>query len=97
MIESFGNRCAEDIYDGNNTKHSRRLPIYLHENAQDKLDMINAARELRELRVPPANQLEALKGDYKGQHSIRINKQWRIVFRWDKGHAYDVKILDYHQ
>ena len=79
MISSFANRCVEDIYHGNNTKHARRLPSYLHENAQDKLDMIDAAKELKDLQIPPGNKLEPLKGNYKGMHSIRINDQWRII------------------
>ncbi len=58
--------------------------------------MLNAARELRDLRMPPGNRLEALKGDLKGMHSIRVNDQWRIVFRWERGDAHDVTIDDYH-
>ena len=58
--------------------------------------MVNAARQLRDLRVPPANRLETLKGDLKGKHSIRINRQWRVVFRWEAGDAHEVSIVDYH-
>ncbi|MBI3351093.1 MAG: type II toxin-antitoxin system RelE/ParE family toxin [Nitrospirae bacterium] len=61
-----------------------------------KLWMIHAARDLNELRVPPSNHLEALKGDQKGQYSIRVNKQWRICFRWFEGNACEVEIIDYH-
>ncbi|MGH8598918.1 MAG: type II toxin-antitoxin system RelE/ParE family toxin [Gammaproteobacteria bacterium] len=61
-----------------------------------KLDMNHAARRLEDLRSPPSNRLEALRGDMKGMHSIRINDQWRIVFRWQAGEAYDVRIIDYH-
>ena len=96
MIRSFGNRIAEDIFHGEDSKHARRLPIFLHENAQDKLDILNSAKELDELRVPPGNRLEALKGKMKGLHSIRINNQWRILFSWNNGIADDVQIVDYH-
>ena len=97
MLRNFGNRCTEDVYQGSNSKYARRLPIHLHENAQDKLDMICAAKELDDLRVPPGNKLEPLKWKYKGMHSIRINNQWRIIFHWEGGNAYDVEIVDYHK
>lgn len=58
--------------------------------------MLNAARELRDLRMPPGNRLEALKGELKGMHSIRVNEQWRITFRWERGDAYEVSVVDYH-
>lgn len=58
--------------------------------------MLNAARELRDLRMPPGNRLEALKGELKGMHSIRVNEQWRIIFRWERGDAYEVSVVDYH-
>ncbi len=69
----------------------------IERKARMKLQMLNAARELRELRVPPGNRLEALKGDRAGQYSIRINDQWRICFRWNNGRALDVEIVDYHR
>ncbi len=97
MIRGFGNRCGEDIFHGNLSKDARKLPKQLHENARDKLDMLNAAKELKDLLVPPGNRLEALKGDYKGKYSIRINNQWRIVFYWEKGNADEVEIVDYHK
>ena len=92
MIESFA--CAETarIFEA---ESSRRFPTDIQRTARRKLLQINAATQLRDLAVPPGNQLEALKGDRKGQHSIRINKQWRICFRWDAG-AHEVEIVDYH-
>ena len=75
---------------------SRRLPVDIQQVARRKLRMINSARMLEDLRIPPANRLEALKGARKGQHSIRINDQWRICFMWRKGNAANVEIVDYH-
>ncbi len=93
MIRSF--RCSETekIY---RRKHSRKLPQGIHRVAMRKLWLLDAAIDIKELRVPPNNRLEALKGNRKGQHSIRINQQWRICFRWQSGDAYDVEIVDYH-
>jgi proteic killer suppression protein len=75
---------------------SRKLPQNIRYLARRKLVILDAAAELNVLRVPPGNRLEALKGDRKGQHSIRINDQWRICFQWKAGDAYDVEIADYH-
>jgi proteic killer suppression protein len=96
MIKSFGNRTAQDVYDGINSRYSRKLPVELHAKARRLLDQINAAKVLRVLRIPVGNRLENLKGDLTDFWSLRINKQWRIVFRWDDNNAYDVKIEDYH-
>ena len=93
MIKDFGNKETEKVFDG---QRSRRLPADLHRQALRKLLMIDAATDLEDLRVPPGNMLEALEGDRKGQHSIRINKQWRICFIWKNGDAYKVEITDYH-
>lgn len=93
MIRSFADREAEKIWGG---VASRRLPAGIQQVARRKLRMLNAAATLDDLRIPPANRLEALKGDRKGQHSIRINDQWRICFRWKAGDAHDVQIVDYH-
>lgn len=95
-IRSFKNRCAEDIFHANDTKDARKLPKYLRENASEKLDMINAAGSVVDLKVPPGNRLEMLRGDLVGFWSIRINDQWRIIFRWHDGHAEDVSVCDYH-
>lgn len=96
MIQSFGDTATEDLYHGRQTSRVRRLPPAIIPTALRKLDMINAAHQLVDLRVPPGNRLEALKGDKEGFHSIRINDQWRIIFRWEKGGASEVSIVDYH-
>jgi proteic killer suppression protein len=96
MIRSFRDRGTEDFFHGVSSKAARRLPQNLWKVAHRKLDMVNAAHALNDLAVPPANRLEALKGDLKGHHSIRINDQYRVVFKWLDGNAYDVRIEDYH-
>ena len=93
MIKSFRDEETERIFG---REYSRRLPSDIQRIALRKLLMIDAAIEVRDLRIPPANRLEQLSGDRKGQHSIRINDQWRISFRWRQGDAYDVEIIDYH-
>jgi proteic killer suppression protein len=93
VIRNFADREAERIWSG---QVSRRLPTDIQSVARRKLRMLNNAVSLDDLRVPPANRLEALVGDRKGQHSIRINDQWRVCFRWKDGDALDVEIVDYH-
>ena len=93
MIRAFADKEAEKIWEG---VPSRRLPGDIQKVARRKLRMLNNASSLDDLRIPPANRLEALKGDRKGLHSIRINDQWRICFRWYNGDAHDVEIVDYH-
>jgi proteic killer suppression protein len=93
VIRGFADKEAEKIWGG---KASRKLPSDIQQVARRKLRMLNAAATLEDLRVPPANRLEALKGDRKGQHSIRINDQWRICFLWKDGDAHEVEIVDYH-
>jgi len=93
MIRTFADKEAEKIWQGT---ASRRLPTDIQHVARRKLRMLNNAVALDDLRAPPANRLEALKGDRKGQHGIRINGQWRICFRWKDGDALDVAIVDYH-
>lgn len=93
MIRSFSDKEAEKIWAG---EASRRLPGDIQPVARRKLRMLNNAINLDDLRIPPANRLEALKGARKGQHSIRINDQWRICFRWNEADAFDVEIVDYH-
>jgi proteic killer suppression protein len=95
LIASFSDRATEALFHGR-AGRARHMPSTIRTVALRKLDMVNAAQELRDLRVPPGNRLEALKGDRKGMHSIRVNDQWRIVFRWDGGDAYEVSIVDYH-
>ena len=93
MIKSFRDRESEKIFK----RHlSSRLPQNIQRVARRKLLILDAALELNDLRIPPGNRLEALKGDRKGQHSIRINDQWRVCFKWSAGDAYDVEITDYH-
>lgn len=97
MIRSFGDKATEDIFDGRNSADARRaLPRDLWKLAGQKLDQINAAIVLDDLRVPPGNRLEALRGDRHGQHSIRINDQYRICFKWNDQEAEAVEIVDYH-
>jgi proteic killer suppression protein len=93
MIKSFRSRETEKIWNGN---RSKRLPQSIQQIARRKLRMLNNARSINDLRVPPANRLEALRGNRKGQHSIRINDQWRICFVWLDGDAVNVEIVDYH-
>lgn len=95
-IKAFKNKCAEDIFNFKNSKDSRKLPQHLTENAIEKLDMINAAMYLDDLKVPPGNKLERLSGNLDGFWSIRINNQWRIIFQWQAGDAENVAICDYH-
>jgi proteic killer suppression protein len=96
MIRSFGNRLAEDLFDDRNTKATRSFPRELRRIGRRKLLYLHDAGELIDLRVPPGNRLEALKGGLKGYYSIRINDQWRLVFKWDNGSSQDVQIVDYH-
>lgn len=97
MIGSFRDRGSEDVFDGRPTRAARQAcPASLWPIARRKLDQINRVAGLRELAVPPGNRLERLKGDRRGQHSIRINDQYRICFRWEVGLAEDVEITDYH-
>jgi proteic killer suppression protein len=97
MIRSFKDRGTEDVFDGAETKVARKTcPPALWRIARRKLDQINRVKELRELAIPPGNCLERLRGDRVGQHSIRINEQYRICFRWERGYADEVEITDYH-
>lgn len=97
MIVSFGDRATEDLYHNRPTSRARRLPHDIVDLALVKLDMLNGASAVLDLTSPPGNRLEALKGDLKGLNSIRVNDQWRIVFRWDNNNAYDVRLMDYHR
>ncbi len=92
MIKSFRSAETEALFSDRQVVRFRAI----ERQARRKLLYLAQARVLRDLTVPPGNRLEALKGDRKGQHSIRINDQWRICFRWSDGHAYDVEIVDYH-
>lgn len=93
MIRSFADKETELVWQGH---RSRRLPDEVQRAGLRKLQMIEAAENVDDLREPPSNKLEALKGDRKGYWSIRINGQWRIIFRWVNGYAENVEIIDYH-
>jgi len=93
MIESFRSNETEKIF---HRRFSRKLPHNIQKIAFRKLRILNRCSTIRDLEIPPANKLEALSGDRKGQHSIRINNQWRICFKWQNGNAYNVEIVDYH-
>jgi toxin HigB-1 len=93
VIQSFADRDTERLFQ---REPVRRFPAALHRVMLRKLGVIDAAEQLDDLRVPPGNRLEKLKGDRAGQHSIRINDQWRICFRWTAGNAHDVEIVNYH-
>ena len=96
MITSFGDKATENLYHGLASKETRKYPNDLIKIAVRKLDMLNGTQDLKDLRSPPGNQLEALKGNLKGFFSIRVNSQWRIVFKWESRQAKDVKLTDYH-
>jgi len=96
MIESFGNRLAEDLFYDKTSKEVRRFPPELKRAARRKLLYLHDAAEFVDLRVPPGNRLEALKGELAGYYSIRINDQWRIIFQWEGGNAKNVQVVDYH-
>lgn len=93
VIKSFKSKETEKIYS---REVSKKLPTDIQQVALRKLRMINNAKNINDLRIPPANRLEKLSGDREGQYSIRINNQWRICFIWQDGDAYDVEITDYH-
>lgn len=95
-IRSFVNQLAEDLFDDRRSRAVRAFPAELHRAARRKLLYLHDATELRDLRVPPGNRLEALQGAWRGFHSIRINDQWRVVFRWNSGDASEVQVVDYH-
>ena len=97
MIASFRDGGTEDVFDGRSSRAARQAcPQSLWRVARRKLDQLNRASRLEDLAVPPGNQLERLRRDRAGQHSIRINDQYRVCFRWETGYAYDVEITDYH-
>jgi len=93
MIISFGSKQTEQIWKGFRVKS---MPLELQNVARRKLRMLNNSQNIADLRIPPSNRLEKLTGDLNRFYSIRINKQWRIIFQWDKGNASKVEIMDYH-
>jgi proteic killer suppression protein len=96
VISSFGDATTADIYHGSNTKAARRVSRELWCRVQQKLDLLNASTSLDDLRVPPANRLEKLRGDLAGLFSIRVNQQYRILFRFANGNCEEVRCTDYH-
>jgi toxin HigB-1 len=97
MAITFRNRGTEDVFNGVSSKAARKVcPTELVDRAREKLFLVDDAETLEDLRIPPGNRLEALKGDRSGEYSIRINRQYRICFRWSEQGARDVEITDYH-
>jgi proteic killer suppression protein len=94
MLRSFGSKETEKIWNG---VRSSKIPPEIQKVGRRKLRMINNSIDLNDLRVPPSNRLEKLSGSRKEYYSIRINDQWRIIFKWQAGHAFEVKIIDYHK
>jgi proteic killer suppression protein len=97
LIASFGDQATADLYHGAQTRRARSFPANLAQTALRKLDMLNAAHALSDLRSPPGNRLELLRGKWRGCHSIRVNQQWRVVFHWSEGQAHEVRLIDYHR
>jgi proteic killer suppression protein len=93
MILSFGSKDTQKIWDGERVK---KIPNTIQEVSRRKLRMLNNSQDLTDLQIPPSNKLEKLKGNLKDFYSIRINEQWRIIFKWDSGNSSDVEIIDYH-
>lgn len=93
MIQSFGSKETEKIWNGIRVK---KISLEIQTVGRRKLRMLNNSQDIKDLRIPPSNRLEKLSGDLKEFYSIRINRQWRIIFTWNNGNAYEVRILDYH-
>lgn len=93
MIKSFDSKETEKVWKG---ERSRKLPLEVQKIGRRKLRMINNSQDLNDLRIPPANRLEKLSGKWKEYYSIRINNQWRVIFKWSMGNAHEVEIHDYH-
>lgn len=96
VIVSFNDKVAEDVYNGRNSARARRVPTEVRQRLLDRLTALNAAAVLADLSVPPSNGLEALKGDLLGFHSVRVNDQWRLVFKWTDAGPAEVRFTDYH-
>ncbi|MGO3181608.1 MAG: type II toxin-antitoxin system RelE/ParE family toxin [Aequorivita sp.] len=93
MIISFGKKETQQIWNGFRVQ---KMPIEIQKVGRRKLRMLNSSQDISDLRIPPSNRLEKLSGKLNGFYSIRINKQWRIIFLWEKGNASEVEIIDYH-
>ena len=96
MIQTFADATTTDLFHGANTKAARSIDKAIWPIVRRRLDMVNAAAAVADLRIPPGNQLEALKGDQAGRFSIRVNQRYRITFRFENGHAFEVRCEDYH-
>ena len=96
MIQSFADETTTDLFRERNTRAARGIPRDSWRVAQRKLKAIDVAARLEDLRIPAGNRLEPLKGDQAGRYSIRVNDQYRVTFRWEQGHAYEVRVEDYH-
>jgi proteic killer suppression protein len=97
MLRTIAGKTTQDVYDGVNSRHARKVPKELHGKARRLLDQLNAAPSIEFLRIPPSNRLEKLKGDLAGYWSLSIDDQWRIIFDWEGNDGHDVKIADYHR
>jgi toxin HigB-1 len=93
MIVSFGSKDTEKIWEG---KRIKRIPTDIQEIGRRKLRMLNNSQNITDLQIPPSNHLEKLSGNLKSYYSIRINNQWRIIFKWENNHSFEVEIIDYH-
>jgi proteic killer suppression protein len=96
VIQSFGNETTADLFRERNTRAARRIPRELWRVVQRKLKMLDVAARLEDLAVPAGNRLERLKGEQADRHSLRVNDQYRVTFRWEQGHAHEVRVEDYH-
>ena len=96
MIQSFADETTADLFRGRNTRAARRVPADIWRIVQRKLKAIDVAVRLDDLRIPAGNRLGVLKGDQAGRYSVRVNDQYRVTFRWEQGHAYEVRVEDYH-
>jgi len=97
VIVSFGDKATEDLFHNRQTQRIRRYPPEILRPALQQLDMLNSSTDLKDMRSPPGNRLELLKGDLMGYYSVRINKRWRLVFQWRGTEAHEVRIVDYHR
>ena len=96
MIRNFKSKLAEDVFDGVSSRYARKLPTPLHDKARRLLDQLNAITRVETLKIPPSNKLSKLTGNLSDHWRVKIDKQWAIIFRWEKNNAYDVDIVDYH-
>jgi proteic killer suppression protein len=96
MIRNFKSKTAQDIFDGILSASARKIPVTLHNKIRRLFDQLNGATRIETLRVPPGNNLEKLKGNLKNRWSVRVNNQWRVIFRWKDSEACDVDVIDYH-